>query len=110
MNSVVMTEGWLVGWSLTSHFSTNSAIPVCVSEKSLDRKVQPFTWQRWSSATQPPAITSTQIYTQNAQVYWPSDRVKGRVRPIRVKRPMSDVPIFSRKYSDVRFRFRCRSC
>jgi len=33
-----------------------------------------------------------------------------RVRPIRVKRPMSDVPIFRRKKSDVRFRFRCRSC
>jgi len=36
-----------------------------------------------------------------------------RVRPIRVKPPMSDVPIFRRKNSDVRFRFRClfvRSC
>jgi len=35
-------------------------------------------------------------------------------RPIRVKRPMSDVPIFRRKNSDVQFRFWCflvvRSC
>jgi len=36
--------------------------------------------------------------------------VSTRVRPIWVKRPMSDVPIFRRKNSDVRFRFRCRSC
>jgi len=41
--AVVTTEGWLVGWSLTSHFSTNLAIPVCVPEKSHHRKVQPFT-------------------------------------------------------------------
>jgi len=36
-----------------------------------------------------------------------------RERPIWVKRPMSDVPIFRRKNSDVRFRFQCldvRSC
>jgi len=33
-----------------------------------------------------------------------------RERPIQVKRPMSDIPIFRRKNSDVRFRFRYRSC
>jgi len=37
-------------------------------------------------------------------------QVINRVRPIRVKPLMSDVPIFRRKNSDVRFRFWCRSC